>query len=657
MSNDRASYRARPERRRRLRSPPRASEAAWPSDRRFKGTDVLTFVLANALVLTGAALAVGELRLGGALDRVIAFFTLAFAQIVATLLFAGVVLRRLEPGVVLGLNVAVAAVLLGLRIRRTGLAYERAPSLLPRRRLDASLVLQSPWLAALLALAGAQAIWRIFAAWVLPPSGFDALWYHLTTVGWWLQSSRIDGNPLVLWSDVYPSDGELLFTWPGLFLRSDTFVDAAQLPLAVLGALAVAGIARTVGLSAKSAAAAGALFFLSPIVLVEASAAYVDLVFASSFLVGLHFLARAFAERPVDRRMLFLAGVGGGLALGSKYVGGLYCAVLAVSLFAWLVRRQTPPRVAAIALLVFLLPMLALGSYWYIRNWLNHGSPVYPYGQQPLRPYLSGPAGCQGLCLGDVLHQWHQDHVPWVSFHRFHVDLARGGLGPLWSYVAAPLAAFVLVHALFRSPQLLWSLFLPVLAAVALQPYRWWSRFTIVLLAVGTVAVVYVLERLPPRLAGATKILCLALVILGLSYSTPATSVFDAVGKPSSERTSASVSPPWFAWVDRLGDGSRIAADTSTEAGPGAGALIWYFFPLFGDRFQHRVFPLTGRSDSAIARGLISVNAGYVIVGNRGPYAPFMQRAADERCLSPIYRDETASAYRVRPSCLERLFV
>lgn len=612
----------------------------------------LAFVLATMLVLTGAAIAVGFLRISSRLDNVIGFLTLAASQIVITLLLAGVVVRDFQPVTVLWLN-ALVVVMLALSARAT------RRRLRPQRRrwtLDlagsARETLESPWLGALLALTAAEVVWRIFVAGVLPASGFDALWYHLTSVAWWLQEGTIGGNPFVLWSDVYPSDGELFAAWVAVFLRSDTLVDIVQLPFALLGGLAVAGIGRTLGLSGRGAAAAGALFFLSPIVLVESSAAYVDVVFVSGFLVGLHFLLRFVDEG--ERGLLLLAGLGGGLAAGSKYVGGLYCGVLFVGVIVSLTMRRTTARAWPSALLLFVMPVLAVGGFWYLRNWVAHGHPIFPYGQQSETPFLSGPEGCQGTCLLETLRQWHQDHVPFVAFHRFNVDLGRGGLGPLWSYLAAPAALIVLAYALVRCRRLVWGLYVPIAVLFAIQPYRWWSRFTIVLLAVGGVALVFAIERLPPRLAGLTKLVALGLVVLGLSYSTPIASVFDALGKPVDQRTTASVSPPWFAWVDGVDRGRRIAVDTSTEGAPGEGALIWYFFPLFGDRFQHSVFPVTGRDEAAIRRMLVGERTTHVIVGAKGPYAGFARRYAHEGCLRPLYEDETALVYRVELACLRR---
>ncbi len=269
------------------------------------------------------------------------------------------------------------------------------------------------WLYALALLAAGEFIWRLLVAYVLPPYGFDALWYHLTAVAGWLQAEQIGLNQLALWASVYPLNGELFFTWPSLFLRNDTFVDAVQLGFAVIGGVAVAGIARGLGLSARAAASAGLLFFLTPIVISQSTSDSVDLVFVSTFLVAYHFLLRFLRTGPFawgggehpDLRLAALAGIAGGIAMGAKSLGILYCGALALLLFVHLsfsvAKRRVKVSVAALSFVFFLVPLVALGGFWYVHTWSHFGNPFYPvefgllghtfFSGLPLDNFLSTP--------------------------------------------------------------------------------------------------------------------------------------------------------------------------------------------------------------------------------------------------------------------------
>ena len=615
----------------------------------------LEFILACLLVVAGAGIGVRQLRLPNPLDQGIVFLTLAAAQIVVTLLLAGVVVRQLEPLTVIGLNALVVAGLVlvfGLPQRAQGERRRR-----PRARLEVLglAALQNPWLIALLVLVVGEAAWRVFAAWVLPASGFDALWYHLTTVGWWLQKGTIGGNPLVLWSDDYPSDGELFAAWVALFLRSDTFVDIVQLPFAVLGGLAVAGIGRTVGLSARGAAAAGALFFLSPIVLVEASAAYVDLVFVAAFLVGLHFLLR-FIDLG-ERRLLFLAGIGGGLALGSKYVGGLYFAVLLGAVLAALGVRRAELRAWPPALLIFAAPALVLGGFWYVRNWIQHGHPVYPYGQQSEAPFLSGPEGCRGLCLRETLRQWHQDHVPFVEFHRSNVELRVAADRADLELSGAPVALAYSLR-LDESGRLVWSLDLR-----RRRPAR-----------VAALAVVVAVRRWSCSLSARSRSFLPSSGCRHASQGSRKSSRWGSLrprpvvqalpSAPSSMRLQSPqrttrrerVTALVLHWIDALLERKPHRTRDDHGGCPGrrcADLVLLSALRLPGSRNACSLFPLQRRSDRREVPHHERI--GYVLVGAIGPYAGFARRAAKRGCLEPLYRDATALAYRIDQHCLHAL--
>jgi hypothetical protein len=88
-------------------------------------------------------------------------------------------------------------------------------------------------------------------------------------VAGWLQYGHIGTQHLHLYSASFPANLELLFTWVAVFLRSDVWIGAVQMPFAVVGAMAVVGIARLAEVRWPAAIAAGALFVLSPIVLTQ----------------------------------------------------------------------------------------------------------------------------------------------------------------------------------------------------------------------------------------------------------------------------------------------------------------------------------------------------------------------------------------------------
>jgi hypothetical protein len=631
------------------------------------------FALANGLVAVTSLLAVSLLKLEDGLEKALAAITIALSQIVVSLLVAGVLVDRLEPITILAVNAAfLVAVLVARRLAANG-----ARLALPRRGALASVwqaVTGTRWLAVLLALVALQAVWRLVTAYVLPPSGFDALWYHLTTVAWWLQEGQITTTPLNVWSSVYPANGELFFTWVAVFVRDDTFLDVVQLAFGLVGVLAVAGIARVAGLGTAAAAAAGATFFLSPVVLAQTSASYVDLIFVSLFLLAAYWILRAFTPRSgttavAESRVspsllcLVLAGLAAGLALGSKWTGIVYCGVLAAVVAARLlfgVRRENfSPGLSVAAFSCFAVPLLALGGYWYARTWATYGNPFYPvrvavagielFHGRPVEDYLSSPE-YSSVWWKELLWQWHQDRVPFAGVRYFGVGSSEGGLGPLWSYLMLPALVLFVLGAAKRKQSILVTFFVPLAVIFALQPYRWWSRFTIDLLAAGAIALFLVNQWLPRRIAVFVPWAAVVLVVAGMSYSTPTKSVLSRLDQPREQRSIGDVVAPWFRWVDDVPAGSRIAVDV-TVPWVGAPPEIWFFYPLFGSRFENEVFPLPTELNAPRREQLAAQEIAYVVVGARGRYVEWAQAEARAGCFSRVFADEHALVYRRTPGC------
>jgi hypothetical protein len=628
------------------------------------------FALANSLVFVTSSLAVSFLPVEDALEQALATITVALSQIALSLLVAGVLFHSLNAVTVLVIN---ATLLAGAALARRFVPNQQLAAVSMRRAFGSvwSVVKATPWLAVLLGLVAGEVVWKLVVAYVLPPSGFDALWYHLTTVAWWLQEGRITTTPLTVWSSTYPANGELFFTWLAVFVRDDTFLDVVQLVFGLMGFLAVAGLARLAGLGTAPATAAGAVFFLSPVVLAQASSSYVDLIFVSLFLLAFYWVLRAFPPGPeggVSVWRLGLAGLAGGLALGSKSTGVVYCGVLAALAlalaFVRLRRGVLRPGASAAALSCFALPLVVLGGYWYARTWATFGNPFYPvriavgsielFDGRPLEDYLSPPEYSNTLWK-ELLWQWHQDRVPFTDFRYFGVGSSVGGLGPLWSYLMLPAIVVFVVAAAKRKDPILATFVLPLALIFVLQPYRWWSRFTIDLLALGAIAFFWVATSLPRRSASFAHWLAVLLVVAGMSYSTPTKSVVSRLGEPREQRSIGDVVAPWFKWVDDVPAGARIAVDT-TVPWVGAPPDIWFFYPLFGSRFDKEVVPLSAQLTGARAHGregLAARKIDYVVVGEAGPFVDWAREEARAGCFGSVFSDEHALVYR-RLSCQTR---
>src|SRR5690606_6249580 len=149
---------------------------------------------------------------------------------------------------------------------------------------------------------------------LLPIWQWDSLGYHLPFVNFVLQDGGHRGLPPdVPYLSTYPRNVALLFTALRSVMFDDRLLDLGQLPLGIIGALAIYAIARELGASLRAARIAGWMWICTPAVFLQLPTNYIDVGVATFFLLAVYFLLR-----PVSAMSLARAGLAIGLFLGTK---------------------------------------------------------------------------------------------------------------------------------------------------------------------------------------------------------------------------------------------------------------------------------------------------------------------------------------------------
>jgi len=555
------------------------------------------------LVLLGAACAVLAVAAGATtallepasmLEAAITFGVVACAGVVVLLLGAGAT-GELTRAPVFVLTTLWAVVAVAIAARRK--------SRLPRPpRLRAAQVRRHPWTAALVGLAAVALAWQLLVALILPPFAYDAITYHLTIVATWLQQGDLDPTPLSLCCAYYPANAELLFAWPMLFEGSDALVDTVQVGFAAIGALAVAGLARSAGLPRAAATAAGALFTVTPVVLTQAPTNFADVLTTALVLAALHELVRFAATR--DPHRMVVAGLATGVVLGTKGTGILWAAALLVAAMLLLLRR---PRLASLGIgVAFVVLCLTLGSFWYVRNVVDTGNPVYPFavtvagthvfdGPFTVDEVLTRPSTVERARPVEIMRSWARDLTFWRQ-GSYDYQQRAGGLGPLWPWLALPLLIPVALALVRRRSPVLLAFALAAVVFLA-QPYRWWSRFTLVLAALGAIAIACSAVWAPrPWLRRSLRVAALALALAGVVLSSfevdpaglgrplRATRLPGLIGSPAQERSLGRLFFPEYRFLERIGDHDTVVVDLHA-------APVRFVYPLFGSEHTRTVLP------------------------------------------------------------------
>jgi hypothetical protein len=325
-----------------------------------------------AAALAGSALRLASLAAASGPERVLAAVTFAVAAVVVETLALGRVGLGGEP-VALG-GAAIATWLVARR-------FLAAPVTKPSEELFAWLrgLGRAEWLA-LAATAGTLLAWLGWWLW-RPALGADSVQFHLPEALTWIHEGDAGAIHEVN-SDFplgnYPVTNQVLISWALGIARS-----FAPLPVLSVGAMAllvIAGLSglRALGVPRVPAALATLAVAGSPIAVAQTIGPNTDLP-SLAWLACCASLAASSLRRPT---LLAPAIVAGGLAVGTKTTPVLFVA-LALALALWAgrshLRRLSAPLGAATLLAV------AVGGIWYLRNLIDHGSPLWPF--------LTGPTG------------------------------------------------------------------------------------------------------------------------------------------------------------------------------------------------------------------------------------------------------------------------
>jgi hypothetical protein len=381
---------------------------------------------------------------------------------------------------------------------------------------------------AALAFFGIATVFAVFSQWDTPPGahGFDDTSYHLSAAATWhqwhdLRSMKFpigDGS-----TTFYPIAGELFSLLLLVPLGGIDFLARwSEVPFALFSLVALASLARLLSLRAGAVGVAVLLYAANPRVFPSGM-----LGAGNDHLVSFCVLASACAalllrRGPEPGRVVFL-GASLGLLVGTKYTGAMFLPPLLLLAGACaasgLRRKQTGDfrpgfRSAWLGCLAGALTLVGVGGYTYLRNAVGTGNPLFPAtlsfgGHRLFQGWAGDTIAGFGVRGGSDLEP--------LRFLWDRVDL----LGPLFRWVLLPVAVVAPLLALLswlgsrvrRARPIegrgvgageVVLLALPVvlyLTFVRLMVDHRDIRYVYGGLALAGIAVAWLLERLPPRVA------------------------------------------------------------------------------------------------------------------------------------------------------------
>ncbi|HEV7213486.1 MAG TPA: glycosyltransferase family 39 protein, partial [Chloroflexota bacterium] len=291
----------------------------------------------------------------------------------------------------------------------------------------------APWIAG----GGVLVLATLLLIALLPPFGYDALWYHLTAPRAFLQQHSFVNLPAIGQAG-FPFTVEMLYTI-GLAFGSDAASALLHLSFAVLTIVGVWSFGarcferRTAWLAVAALLTASDIQRLGILADIDLGLMLFEFLAAYALLIWLE-------ER--NPSWLVLAGAMAGLAMGSKYTALALLAPMGLLLLCANGSGWRSLRGSVRPLAVFVVCALLVASPWYLKNLIVYHDPLYPF----LRPSFLDPA----LTLPPTPTPAFRATAPGLialALLPFHVLQSAGGLAltgrSLADYLQLPLQVYL----------------------------------------------------------------------------------------------------------------------------------------------------------------------------------------------------------------------
>jgi hypothetical protein len=402
-------------------------------------------IVANAATLLGAHSLLQKIKTGKPSVDVVLFLLLRILLISGAVILAGLV-GLLTP---LALGLAGAAALAVLLARG---AQRSLPRPMPL-----------PWNRWLVAGAVLILIRLLLQVWLFAPYTDDALSYHLPKIAEWIRAGGFTREMGSSPRATLPAGFEIVETWWLLFLHHDVLIEMAGLEFLALACAAVYALGRELGWSPSCALGSAILFGMTPGLHLEATSALNDVAAAALVLAT----AVLIVARAAPSLILVAVALGAGIKPTYVY------ALPGLALLYGMSRREATLRPGCpwAARGASMLALLA-GGFWYVRNVLWFGNPVYPMGT---------PQGAQIQQFGPSLSSLRENVLALIDLRVYDFVSAPGALhtgNANWGAVAFACGFPALIVVLREEPRLrrlatalLFSL-LCVFTLVTLDPWN-----------------------------------------------------------------------------------------------------------------------------------------------------------------------------------------
>jgi hypothetical protein len=329
-----------------------------------------------SIILTGTAVYnQGRLlKLADRLDRVIAYFVLAAANIVlSTYILSELYWISCSGYLAIEAIVAVLSILAFKKFGEPLPAGSIVPLAATQTREEEPVI---KWiLRGFLAVIVLAALFRLFIGVYAPTIVIDGMTCHLSRVGYWLQNGTLHHYyTQTEIQNFQPLNAQVFILWTAAILKSDILANVIQWAAYCGIGLTIFQAARNLGAGKQNARLSSLIFLSLPMVVLQSISTFYDMGVSFFTITFFYFFHKAVKTK--DKNKLLLSAVSLGLAVGSKgtvfYMFPPLLIAGIVLMFLYKIDFSFIKRAAA----YFVLGFLLFGAYGYIQNMIHYGSPL-----------------------------------------------------------------------------------------------------------------------------------------------------------------------------------------------------------------------------------------------------------------------------------------
>jgi len=425
----------------------------------------------------------------------------------------------------------------------------------------------------------------------------------------------------------------------------------------LLGVVSLYGVSLRLGVEKRDARFASLLFLFLPIVINQAKTTYVDIIFCALFFAALAIVT----AKKLSRFDLVLTGITFSLLVSVKSTGLLFVAAclpfLFMNVLVFKKRKLVPDtRRYLISLLLVCTPMV-FGLFWYVKDWVQYGSPLYPFGLNVLgvsifpgrnfQDFIAGAfSNFSVMPSGTLARVWFvwTEQKDWFGC-LYNYDSTFSGLGPMWFTLLIPSAVIGAVLAIRRRNYLLLSLAVVLGFLFLLYPANFYTRYTMFIALVGVVALGLICTVFGGALRTFARgvAIVLGLIVIATTFTlcnfNPAAIANQIGADRASDRRSGlvyqgTIGSAYTFLQHRMKAGETVVYDSSP----------YYIYPLWKSDFSNRVIFIPAKNQAVWYANVKQDHVTYVFTSLASKEHTWAQQ---NKALRNIYKDDAHAIYQV----------